>query len=86
MEGCSGIYDLLRLQKPLIREMACDANNNAGHFRWGVQYLDGYSATDAAPVGRLESNDYHFLCQIPESELLTNKAISTSDQNPFKGQ
>lgn len=86
MEGCTGVYDLLRLQKPLVREMECEANNYAGHYRWGVQYLDGFSASDAAPIGRLESNDYHFICQIPESELLTNKAISTSDQNPFKGQ
>lgn len=86
MEGCTGIYDLLRLQKPLVREMECEANNYAGHYRWGVQYLDGFNASDAVPVGRLESNDYHFICQIPESELLTNKAISTSDQNPFKGQ
>lgn len=85
-EGVTGMYDLVRLQKPLVRYMACEANNFAGHYRWGVQYLDGYNAADAQPVGRLESNDYHFFCQIPESELLTNSAISEKDQNPFKGQ
>lgn len=85
-EGVTGMYDLVRLQKPLVRYMACAANNFAGHYRWGVQYLDGYNASDSQPVGRLESNDYHFFCQIPESELLTNAAISESDQNPFKGQ
>ncbi len=85
-EGVTGMYDLVRLQKPLIRYMACEANNFAGHYRWGVQYLDGYNASDAEPRGYLDSNDYHFFCQIPESELLTNAAVSNSDQNPFKGQ
>lgn len=85
-EGCTGMYDLVRLQKPLIRYMACDANNNAGHFRWGVQYLDRFNISDPQPIGYLESNDYHFFCQIPESELLTNRAISEKDQNPFKGR
>ena len=49
-------------------------------------YLDGYNASDTAPKGFLNSNDYRFLCQIPELEMANNEAISSSDQNPFSGQ
>lgn len=84
-EGVTGMYDLLRLQKPLYRYGSTTANP-AGHFSWGLMYLDGYNASDAAPVGYLNSNDYRFICQIPELEMANNEAISSADQNPFSGQ
>ena len=84
-EGVTGSYDLLRLQKPLIR-YAATASNPAGHFSWGLTELDGYNGADKQPVGRLESNDYRFICQIPQLEITNNEAVSQSDQNPFKGQ
>ena len=85
-EGVTGSYDLLRLQKPLVRKEACAANNYAGHFSWGMTNLDGYNGADAQPQGTLPSNDYRFICQIPQLELTNNRAISESDQNPFRGQ
>jgi len=85
-EGVTGSYDLLRLQKPLVRYAACAANNYAGHFSWGMTELDGYNGADTQPVGTIPSNDYRFLCQIPQMEIANNDAISTSDQNPIKGQ
>ena len=84
-EGVTGMYDLLRLQKPLYR-YGSTAANPAGHYSWGMMYLDGYNASDAEPKGFLNSNDYRFLCQIPELEMANNEAISSSDQNPFSGQ
>lgn len=84
-EGVTGMYDLLRLQKPLYRYGATTAEP-AGHFSLGMLYLDGYNAADAQPVGFLPSNDYRFICQIPELEMANNEAISASDQNPFSGQ
>lgn len=84
-EGLTGSYDLLRLQKPLLRKEATAANP-AGHFSWGLTELDGYNGVDAEPQGTLPSNDYRFICQIPQMELVNNKAISEADQNPFKGQ
>jgi hypothetical protein len=84
-EGVTGIYDLLRLQQPLVR-YASTASNPAGHFSWGLARLDGYNGSDAQPVGRLESNDYRFIMQIPSLEIANNDAITTADQNPFSGQ
>lgn len=84
-EGVTGSYDLLRLQKPLVRYEAT-AGNPAGHFSWGLTELDGYNGTDAQPKGTLPSNDYRFLCQIPQMEIVNNTAVSESDQNPFSGQ
>lgn len=84
-EGVTGTYDLLRLQKPLVR-YAASSTNPAGHFSYAMLYLDGYNGADAQPIGRLESNDYRFINQIPELELTNNDAISQSDQNPFSGQ
>ena len=84
-EGQTGFYDLVRLQKRLVRYGAC-ATNPAGHYVWGMQYLNGYNASDAEPYAFLESNDYHFFCQIPQMEILGNEAISEADQNPFTGQ
>ncbi len=80
-EGVTGMYDLLRLQKPLYRY-----GSSTGHYSWGLSYLDDYNASDAVPYGWLPSNDYRFICQIPEMELANNNAISESDQNPFSGQ
>ena len=85
-EGVTGMYDLLRLQKPLYRYGAT-ASNPAGHFSLGMTYLDNYNAADAEPYGYLPSNDYRFLCQIPQLEFTNNDAIDASkDQNPFRGQ
>lgn len=84
-EGQSGFYDLVRLQKRLVRKGASETNPG-GHYVWGLQYINGYNVADAEPAGYLESNDYHFFCQIPQLELLNNTAVSESDQNPFTGQ
>ncbi len=79
-EGVTGMYDLLRLQQPLYRY-----ESSAGHYSWGMTYLDGYNASDEEPYGMLPSNDYRFICQIPKLEIANNEAISDSDQNPFSG-
>ncbi len=84
-EGQSGFYDLVRLQKRLVR-YGVSASNPGGHYIWGLQYLNGYNASDAQPMAYLESNDYRFFCQIPQMEILNNDAISESDQNPWNGQ
>lgn len=84
-EGLTGSYDLLRLQKDLVRYEATDSNP-AGHFSWGMTELDGYNGADEAPMGTLPSNDYRFICQIPQLEITTNDAITEADQNPFEGQ
>lgn len=83
-EGVVGIYDLLRLQQPLIRYGA-SASNPAGHFSSGLVQLDGYNGSDAQPKGTLASNDYRFIMQIPQLEIANNNAISNADQNPFSG-
>jgi hypothetical protein len=69
------------LQKPLYRY-----ESSTGHYSWGLSYLNDYNASDAAPYGWLPSNDYRFICQIPQMELANNGAISEKDQNPFSGQ
>lgn len=84
-EGVTGSYDLLRLQKPLVRYAACETNP-AGHFSWGMTELDGYNGSDAAPKGTIPSNDYRFICQIPQMEIVNNDAVTQADQNPIKGQ
>lgn len=83
-EGLTGSYDLLRLQRPLIR-YAADANHPSAHFSWGISNLARSTAADGQPIGRLESNDYLFLMQIPSSEISNNDAISEADQNPYSG-
>lgn len=84
-EGVTGMYDLLRLQKPLYR-YGSSSTNPAGHYSWGMMYLDNFNASDAQPYGYLPSNDYRFICQIPQLELANNEVISNADQNPFSGQ
>jgi hypothetical protein len=85
-EGVTGIYDLLRLQKPLLRYGA-SATNPAGHFSWAFQNMDGYNGSDVEPKGTIPSNDYRFICQIPQVEFANNTAINeAADQNPFTGQ
>lgn len=84
-EGVVGIYDLLRLQQPLVR-YGSTSSNPAGHYSWGLGELDGYNASDAEPKGTLPSNDYRFIMQIPQLELANNDAVSNADQNPFSGQ
>jgi hypothetical protein len=84
-EGVTGMYDLLRLQKPLVR-LGASATNPAGHFSWAFQNMDGYNGSDAEPKGTIPSNDYRFICQIPQLEFANNTAIDeATDQNPFSG-
>ncbi|MDR3093034.1 MAG: RagB/SusD family nutrient uptake outer membrane protein [Bacteroidales bacterium] len=85
-EGVTGMYDLLRLQKPLVRYGA-STTNPAGHFSWAFQSMDGYNGSDAQPTGQIPSNDYRFICQIPQLEFANNKAVNEqTEQNPFSGQ
>jgi hypothetical protein len=84
-EGVTGMYDLLRLQKPLVR-YGTSATNPAGHFSWAFQNMDGYNGSDPEPRGTIPSNDYRFICQIPQVEFANNNAINeATDQNPFSG-
>ncbi|MDD4590311.1 MAG: RagB/SusD family nutrient uptake outer membrane protein [Parabacteroides sp.] len=84
-EGVTGLYDLLRLQKPLVRYGAT-TTNPAGHFASGLVNLEGYDGTAAQPMGTIPANDYRFIMQIPQLEISNNSAISEADQNPFNGQ
>jgi hypothetical protein len=84
-EGVTGFYDLLRLQKPLLRYQET-ATYREGHYTWGVNQLNGYVASSAQPTGTLLSNDYRFISQIPQLEMTNNEALKASDQNPFSGQ
>jgi len=83
-EGQAGLYDLLRLQKRLVRYGA-SVSNPAGHYSWGIDNMNGYNALDAQPMGFFESNDYRLICQIPIQEILINNTVSEKDQNPFSG-
>lgn len=76
-EGITGSYDLLRLKKDLVRTVG-----DGEHFSYGVTYLD----KGAGSTYTLPSNDYRFICQIPELEIANNDEVSSSDQNPYKGQ
>lgn len=84
-EGVAGMYDLLRLQKPLIRKCETTAYPE-GHYTWGMVNLDGYNPSDSQPIGTIPSNDYRFICQIPQMEMVNNEALTEADQNPFSGQ
>lgn len=83
-EGVTGFYDLLRLQRPLIRYQET-ASYPEGHYTWGCSQLNGYVASAAQPTGTLPSNDYRFICQIPQLEMANNEVLKPSDQNPFSG-
>ncbi|AIM36746.1 hypothetical protein KO02_08555 [Sphingobacterium sp. ML3W] len=83
-EGVTGIYDLLRLQKPLLRIQET-ATYPEGHYTWGMNNLNGYVAGSANPTGTFPSNDYRFLNQIPQLEIANNNALSETDQNPYSG-
>ena len=76
-EGITGSYDLLRLKKDLVRTVA-----DGEHFSYGVTYLDKQGGNTYV----LKSNDYRFICQIPELEIANNEAIDASCQNPYSGQ
>lgn len=80
-EGVTGSYDLLRLQKDLIRKEAT-ASYPAGHFSWGLTQMDKVSEG----VYKIPSNDYRFIIQIPQMEIVNNEAVSQSDQNPTSGK
>lgn len=84
-EGVVGMYDLLRLQKPLIRYGEWEGHE-AGHYSWGLKNLNNYNPQEAKPYGMYPSNDYRFICQIPELEIANNDALTEDDQNPFSGQ
>lgn len=81
-EGVTGIYDLLRLQKPLIR-YGETKDYKEGHYPWGLSWL---SVSEDGSHAVLPSNDYRFICQIPQMEMANNNAIDKKDQNPFSGQ
>lgn len=83
-EGVTGFYDLLRLQRPLIRYQET-ASYPEGHYTWGVSQLNGYVASASQPTGTLPSNDYRFICQIPQLEMSNNEVLTPADQNPFSG-
>jgi hypothetical protein len=77
-EGVTGMYDLVRLQKDLIRKVE-SATNPAGHFLWGTTNLDKVDNE----TWKMPSNDYRYFCQIPLGEWANNNAIDESvDQNP----
>lgn len=84
-EGVTGQYDLVRLQRPLVR-IAANASDKAQHYSWGVENFDGYNAADAVPTGTLPSNDYRWFFQIPQDEYSYNTEITQADQNPFSGR
>ena len=84
-EGVVGMYDLLRLQRPLVRYGEWEGHEG-GHYSWGLLNLNNYSPTDPQPYGMYPSNDYRFICQIPEREIVYNAALTEADQNPFSGQ
>lgn len=83
-EGVTGFYDLLRLQRPLTRYQET-ATYPEGHYTWGCAQLNGYVASAVQPIGTLASNDYRFICQIPQLEMSNNEALKPSDQNPYSG-
>ena len=83
-EGVTGLYDLLRLQKPLVRYQETPTYRE-GHYTWGVSYLNEYVANSTNPYGTFASNDYRLLCQIPQLEIVNNEALTEADQNPFSG-
>lgn len=74
-EGVTGSYDLLRLQKDLVRV-------DSEHYSWGLTELDPMGAGKHG----IPSNDYRFITQIPQMEIANNEAVTTADQNPYKGQ
>lgn len=83
-EGVTGLYDLLRLKKPLVRYQET-ATYKEGHYTWGVSFLDGYVASAANPTGTFASNDYRLICQIPQLEIVNNEVLTEADQNPYSG-
>lgn len=82
-EGVTGQYDLLRLQKGLTRKVESESAKEE-YILSNVQHFPGYSSS-AATVS-IPANDYRFICQIPVVEFNENKAISTSDNNPYEGK
>ena len=79
-EGVTGMYDLVRLQKDLVRHLETESNP-AGHFRYGGDNLE-----KAGDVATMPSNDYRYFCQIPTVEFANNHAIDLADQNPPRGK
>ncbi|MDR2272199.1 MAG: RagB/SusD family nutrient uptake outer membrane protein [Sphingobacterium sp.] len=84
-EGVTGLYDLLRLQKPLTRIQETPTYVE-GHYTWGMKNLYGWDPKSPNPTGTIPSNDYRFICQIPQLEMTRNTALTEKDQNPSEGQ
>lgn len=82
-EGVTGQYDLLRLQKGITRKLESE-NAKEEYILSNVQHFPGYSSS--ATTVSIPANDYRFICQIPIVEFNENKAISTSDNNPYEGK
>jgi hypothetical protein len=76
-EGVSGLLDLLRLQKPMIRR--------GDHFNFGMANLNTFTY-EGETVQGFESNDYRMIYQVPDREIQLNEAINAADQNPFSGR
>jgi hypothetical protein len=76
-EGSSGFLDLLRLQKPMIRQ--------GDHFTFGLANLNSFTYNGESVAG-FESNDYRMIFQIPDREIQLNESITMNDQNPFSGK
>lgn len=89
-EGLTGAYDLLRLDRELVRHIqvgeGASIKNKGRHLTQCTTYMDGFKPGDADPVAKLPANDYRFICQIPELEIANNEAIDQSCQNPEKGR
>lgn len=82
-EGVTGQYDLLRLQKGITRKLESE-NAKEEYILSNVQHFPGFSSS--ATTVSIPANDYRFICQIPIVEFNENKAISTSDNNPYEGK
>ena len=82
-EGVTGQYDLLRLQKGITRKVESE-NAKEEWILSNVQQFPGFSSS--ATTVSIPANDYRFICQIPVVEFNENKAISTSENNPYEGK
>lgn len=82
-EGVTGQYDLLRLQKGITRKLESEDAKEEWILS-NVQQFPGFSST--AKEVSIAANDYRFICQIPVVEFNENKAISTSENNPYEGK
>ena len=74
---------MLRLQKGITRKVESE-NAKEEWILSNVQQFPGFSSS--ATTVSIPANDYRFICQIPVVEFNENKAISTSENNPYEGK